>query len=164
MQKFECKDCGRNFSSEVKEQVTCPHCGSDNVDYASFHVPYKKLVIVSLFLLIIIIIVKIDFKTDRPSDKSIAEETTHTEVESISNRDEEELESEDLIQEIKELGIDVLPTIKQRRIERTPVEHKYLAKLYDLTLAVFENLQSRYNVKAAGDFHSLYHAKIECCE
>lgn len=59
---------------------------------------------------------------------------------------------------------DVLPTIKQRRIERTPVEHKYLAKLYDLTLAVFENLQSRYNVKAAGDFHSLYHAKIECCE
>ena len=112
MQKFECKDCGRNFSSEVKEQVTCPHCGSDNVDYASFHVPYKKLVIVSLFLLIIIIIVKIDFKTDRPSGKSIVEETTHTEVESISNCDEEELESEDLIQEIKELGIDVRPTIK----------------------------------------------------
>ena len=59
---------------------------------------------------------------------------------------------------------DVLPTIKQRRIERTQVEHPYLAKLYDLALAVFENLQSRYNINAAGDFHSLYYATIECGE
>lgn len=112
MQNFECKDCGRNFSSEVKEQVKCPHCGSDNVEYASVHIPYKKLGIFFLLLLTIIIIIKIDFKTVQSSDESFAEETTHTEVESISNRDEEELESEDLMQEIKELGIDVLPTIK----------------------------------------------------
>ena len=59
---------------------------------------------------------------------------------------------------------DVLPAIKQRRIERTQVEHPYLAKLYDLTLAVFENLQDRYGINAAGDFHSLYYASIECGE
>lgn len=59
---------------------------------------------------------------------------------------------------------DILPRIKRRKYERTPIEHPYLAKLYDLTLAVFENLQDRYEVHSAGDFHSLYYGKIECGE
>lgn len=59
---------------------------------------------------------------------------------------------------------DILPEIKHRQIERTQMDHTCLAKLYDLTLAIFENLQSRYNVNAAGDFHSLYYAVIECGE
>lgn len=53
-------------------------------------------------------------------------------------------------------------SINRRKYERTPVEQPYLARLYDLTLAVFENLQNRYGVRSAGDFHLLYYGKIEC--
>jgi len=59
---------------------------------------------------------------------------------------------------------EVLPHLESRKYDRAPIEHPYLAKLYDLTLAVFENLQDRYGVRAAGDFHSLYYATIECGE
>lgn len=59
---------------------------------------------------------------------------------------------------------DVLPLIKKRKYMRTPIEHPYLAELYDMTLMVFENLQDRYGVRAPGDFHSLYSAIIKCCE
>jgi len=55
-------------------------------------------------------------------------------------------------------------SIKQRKYPRTPVAQPYLARLYDLTLSVFENLQDRYGVRAAGDFHSLYFGSIECGE
>jgi hypothetical protein len=48
-----------------------------------------------------------------------------------------------------------------------PLEHLYLwdvgqPNLYDLTLAVFENLQDRYAVRAPGHFHLLYDGKILC--
>lgn len=59
---------------------------------------------------------------------------------------------------------EILPTIQQRKYERTPMEHPCLAELYDLTLAVFENLQDRYEVRSAGDFHSLYYGEIACGE
>ena len=59
---------------------------------------------------------------------------------------------------------DVLPLLEQRTLDRTPIEQPYLEKLYDLTIAVFENLQDRYAVRAAGDFHKLYYAMIECGE
>lgn len=59
---------------------------------------------------------------------------------------------------------DILPSIKQRKYERTQVEDPYLAKLYDLTLLVFENLQERYGVQSAEDFCSLYDAVISCGE
>jgi len=59
---------------------------------------------------------------------------------------------------------DILDTVKQRKYNRTPMEHTYLAKLYDLTLCVFENLQGRYGVRSAGDFCSLYYGNIEHAE
>lgn len=59
---------------------------------------------------------------------------------------------------------EILPAIKQRKYKRTQIDHPYLGELYDLTLAVFENLQERYEIRAAGDFHSLYYGKIECGE
>ena len=58
----------------------------------------------------------------------------------------------------------MVDSIESRKYERTPVDNQYIAKLYDVTLAVFEDLQERYNVRAAGDFHSLYYGKIECGE
>ena len=57
---------------------------------------------------------------------------------------------------------DILKVLTGRRYFRTPIEHPYLAELYDLTLAVFENLQERYAVRFAGDLPSLYFAEIEC--
>lgn len=56
---------------------------------------------------------------------------------------------------------DVLQFPLQRRLTRTPVDCPELAKLYDLTLAVFENLQDRYDVHAPGHFPSLYAAEIQ---
>ena len=58
----------------------------------------------------------------------------------------------------------MVASIESRKYERTPVDNQHIAKLYDVTLAVFEDLQERYNVRAAGDFHSLYYGKIECGE
>lgn len=53
---------------------------------------------------------------------------------------------------------------KINKYERTPVDHPYLSRLYDLVLMVFENLEERYGVRAAGDFHSLYYGEIKCGE
>lgn len=58
----------------------------------------------------------------------------------------------------------ILPAIKQRKFKRTQIDHPYLTELYDLTLAVFENLQERYGIRSAGDFHKLYYGTIECGE
>lgn len=58
----------------------------------------------------------------------------------------------------------MVASIESRKYERTPVDNQHIAKLYDVTLAVFGDLQERYNVRAAGDFHSLYYGKIECGE
>lgn len=55
-------------------------------------------------------------------------------------------------------------SIEHRRYARSPMERPYLARLYDLTLSVFENLQDRYGIRAAGDFPSLYVGEIECGE
>lgn len=54
--------------------------------------------------------------------------------------------------------------ITSRKYERTPVEDVFIERLYDVTLAVFENLQDRYGVRSAGDFHTLYYGEIECGE
>lgn len=37
--KFECWNCKKHFEADDKEWVECPHCHSDNVEYASFHMP-----------------------------------------------------------------------------------------------------------------------------
>lgn len=57
---------------------------------------------------------------------------------------------------------DILQLIERHKYNRTAIGQPYLEKLYDLTLAVFESLQERYGVRAAGDFHSLYYGMIEC--
>ena len=54
--------------------------------------------------------------------------------------------------------------ITRRKYERTPVEDAFLERLYDVTLAIFENLQDRYGVRSVGDFYTLYHGEIECGE
>ena len=38
LRKFECKQCHCIFEADDQKAVTCPHCQSDNVDYAHFHI------------------------------------------------------------------------------------------------------------------------------
>ena len=58
--------------------------------------------------------------------------------------------------------IDMVEHLSERKYPRTEIDHLHLANLYDLTLAVFENLQDRYAVRAPGYFHLLYDGKILC--
>jgi len=37
--KFECWNCKSHFEADDSEWVECPHCHSDNVEYASYHMP-----------------------------------------------------------------------------------------------------------------------------
>ena len=59
MRKFECMDCGKSFSFDDKEQAKCPHCGSDNVDYATIHIPYKRIGIVLCVFMVGVLIFKL---------------------------------------------------------------------------------------------------------
>jgi hypothetical protein len=45
-----------------------------------------------------------------------------------------------------------------------PEEERYIAELYALTLAVFENLRDRYDVRCPGQFESLYFGEIHYCD
>ena len=65
---------------------------------------------------------------------------------------------------IPKRGKDVLEKNAFRNYPRSPVTDPYIAELYDLTLMVFENLQSRYDVRSPGQFHSLYFGEILCCD
>ncbi len=44
IRKFECKNCHKTFQADDQKQVLCPECQSDNVEYYSYHVPYKKII------------------------------------------------------------------------------------------------------------------------
>lgn len=50
----------------------------------------------------------------------------------------------------------LLALVSIRRYKRTHVDNPYLAQFYDLTLAVFEALQNRYDVRCPGHFDKLY--------
>lgn len=39
LRKFECWQCYHRFEADDQNHVECPHCHSDNVDYAHFHFP-----------------------------------------------------------------------------------------------------------------------------
>lgn len=53
IKKFECKNCKTRFEADDANIVTCPYCQSDNVEYATFHVPSKVWKIVGVFVLFI---------------------------------------------------------------------------------------------------------------
>ena len=111
VRKFECMDCGKSFSFDDKEQAKCPHCGSDNVDYATIHIPYKRIGIIAIVLLVVFLLVKIDFGAILPSFSSSDEETVQM-ADSIPSDVEESRTREELENEIADLGIEVPPTIK----------------------------------------------------
>ena len=74
VRKFECKSCKCRFEAEDNNQVICPSCHSDNVEYAHFHVPVKVWKIagaVLALLLIIYVLVQFDWNTSSNSENSL---------------------------------------------------------------------------------------------
>ena len=59
---------------------------------------------------------------------------------------------------------DLVNAVSDRLQCYVPEEERYLAELYALTLAVFENLRDRYDVRFPGQFKSLYFGEIHCCD
>lgn len=51
---------------------------------------------------------------------------------------------------------EILPLLQRRKYRRSHLENEYLQKLCDLTLAVFESLQERYDIHGAGELCQLY--------
>ena len=59
---------------------------------------------------------------------------------------------------------DLVKAVSDRMQRYIPEEDRNIAELYALTLAVFDNLQNRYNVRCPGQFKSLYFGEIHCCD
>lgn len=112
MRKFECKDCGKIFSSEEKGQVKCPHCGSDNVDYASIHIPYKYIGLFIFIVFAIVLLNKIDYCSLLKHDKNVTEtEFSDTTTGFENGGNETEVSQEELNNELEGLGVTIKPTI-----------------------------------------------------
>lgn len=68
IRKFECKNCKKHFESDdAGQQVQCPYCGSDNVEYVSFYIPsiiWKIVCAIAILLILGCIIFKIDWNVN----------------------------------------------------------------------------------------------------
>lgn len=51
---------------------------------------------------------------------------------------------------------DILSEFASRKYDQSNIEHDYLQKLYDATLAVFESLQERYQIRSMGELSKIY--------
>lgn len=98
VRKFECADCKTRFEADDKEYVVCPHCKSDNVDYAVFHMPlivWKIGVAIAIILVVALVVLSIDWGN---ADEQTATETGDSRVDST--------------EVIVVPGLDVPPTIE----------------------------------------------------
>ena len=62
--KFVCHKCNARFNADDARQVQCPQCGSDNVEFAHFHIPskvWKTLCIATAVLIIGVMAINIDW-------------------------------------------------------------------------------------------------------
>lgn len=72
IRKFECNNCKVRFEADDAKQVQCPKCGSDNVEYAHFHIPnviWKVLGVVLLIVALVFVVVKIDWGSSTSEEK-----------------------------------------------------------------------------------------------
>lgn len=53
IKKFDCKNCNRQFKADDNGTVVCPHCHSDNVEPARYHIP---TIVWKIFLSIIFVV------------------------------------------------------------------------------------------------------------
>lgn len=111
IRKFECKECGNRFSSDDKGQVICPTCGSDNVDYATVHVPYKYISLILCVSLCVAFLFWADFNSLFPDKIDINPIDTPTVKADTTNATDETSQAE-LDTELQGLNITIPPTIK----------------------------------------------------
>jgi hypothetical protein len=72
IRKFECNNCKHQFEADDANQVQCPNCNSDNVEYAHFHIPpavWKICGAALLILLLAVVAMKIEW--NRPASQDI---------------------------------------------------------------------------------------------
>lgn len=71
IRKFECNNCKARFEADDSGQVVCPKCGSDNVEYARFHIPnivWKVLGVIIVLGGVVFVATKIDWGSTGPQD------------------------------------------------------------------------------------------------
>lgn len=72
--KFECWHCHKTFVNDDRQWVECPYCHSDNVEYASWHLPKKSIYIIAAFIVVtslVLIIVPFIGTSDSQKDQII---------------------------------------------------------------------------------------------
>ena len=77
MRKFECKNCKSRFEAEDNNQVLCPNCHSDNVEYAHFQIPAKAWKIaggVLALILLVFVLFQFDWNTSTNPEDSLSDE------------------------------------------------------------------------------------------
>ena len=95
--KFECLNCHSQFEADDRTMVKCPKCGSDNVEFAHFHLPkswWKWLLAVVILISVAIVLSNIDRSNDTsmsPESVVVAEliDTAETFVEDSDYIDDE---------------------------------------------------------------------------
>ncbi len=77
IRKFECKKCKHCFEADDDKTVQCPNCGSDNVEYAHFHIQSKVWKILGILLAVVIIVItltQIEWSCSGKQGEAIPEE------------------------------------------------------------------------------------------
>lgn len=86
VRKFECKQCKTKFEADDRNSVTCPHCHSDNVDYAHFRIPTRVWMGIGCVVLLVGLVWGLS-KMDNPQQDIEQEEpvNNNNEEDSIRN-------------------------------------------------------------------------------
>ncbi len=56
IRRFECKECKTRFEADDKDDVRCPHCQSDNVDFAKFTISPRVWKIVGGVIIVLAVV------------------------------------------------------------------------------------------------------------
>ena len=96
--KFECLSCHNQFEADDQTMVKCPKCGSDNVEFAHFHLPkswWKWSLAVVILISVTIVLSNIDWSNDTPMQQEnivvVEPDTTEIFVEDADYIDPEPL-------------------------------------------------------------------------
>ncbi len=80
--KFECWNCHKQFDADNSEWVTCPHCKSDNVEYASWHFPpWMKCGIIAAVVGVVVIYVILQIDLNFQKSETVVDASDSTAVE-----------------------------------------------------------------------------------
>ena len=94
IKNFECWDCQCRFEADDKSFVTCPKCKSENVEYASFHMPRWVLWLAGvcvLSIILLLILINIDFnaffhnKGEQTNQEQLVTDSVQQEIKAVTD-------------------------------------------------------------------------------